>query len=97
MWSHLGKESRNLAELTVGTVTGHVSKRSLEDSSIDVALHALLEALQIFPGLTGLIEQVISCLFDRTHEGSHLFRMLAEEVVVGDVEDRAKAAAAKLS
>lgn len=84
-------------QLTVGAVSGHISEGSLKDTSVDFALHALLEALQVFPSLLRLVEEVIGGTLDSSHESSYLVRMLLNKVVVGDVEDRAEAATAELS
>lgn len=82
--------------LTISTVARHVGERSLKDASADGVLHALLEQLEVFPGLLRLVEEVVCGPLDGTHEGAHLFRVLMNEAVVGDVEDRAEAATAEL-
>ena len=87
----------------LGPVTAHVlqiaaevRKRPLEDLPVHGSAHGRLDVHVGFVRSGRLGEHVLRGALDGAQEGAHLRLVAREEGVVGDIQDRAEAAAAEL-
>lgn len=88
----------NLSPVTTDVlqVTAEVGERPLEDLTVDRGSHDGLHVNVFFEGRCRLCENVVRCTLDSTHELLNLLGVGGQEGIVGNVEDGAEAAAAKL-
>ena len=88
----------NLSPVTADVlqVTAEVSERPLEDLTVDRGAHDGLHVNVFFESGCRLREDVVGCTLDSAHELVNLLGIGGQEGIVGNVEDRAEAAAAKL-
>lgn len=82
--------------LDVLQVTAEVGERALEDLAVHGGSHDRLHIDVFLVCLCGLGENVLGCALDGVHKLGYLFRVGFQECVVGNVQDRAEAAAAEL-
>lgn len=83
--------------LDVLQVTAEVGVGALEDLAVDGSAHDRLDVDELFIGLGGLRDDIVSGTLDGAHELLDLVLVASDEGVVGNVQDRAEAAAAQLS
>lgn len=82
--------------LDVLQVVGQVREAALEDLTVQGRVEHGLEVDKGLPRLLGLLQHKVRGALDGTHERAHALRVLRDELVVADVQDRAEAAAAQL-
>ena len=80
--------------LDVLQILGQVSEAALEDLPVQWRVQYGFEVDELLPGLLGLREHEVRRALHRTHERAHSLRILRDEAVVADVQNRAEAAAA---
>lgn len=87
----------NLGPVTLDVlqIAAEVRKGALEDLAVHRGSHDGLDVDVLLVGLGGLREDVVGSALDGAHELLHLVWVGGQEGVVGDVEDRAEAAAAE--
>lgn len=82
--------------LDILEVLGEVGEASLEDLPVKFGTHDWFEIDIFSPGSLRLTQNKVGGALDSTKERANLFRVLGQEVVIGDVEDGAETAAPKL-
>lgn len=75
-------------------VLGEVRERALEDLAVEGRAHDRLELDVLLERLGRLREHEVRRALDGPHERAHFVRVLRQELLVADVQDRAEAAAA---
>ncbi len=82
--------------LDVLQIAREVGVAALKDFAVELGAHDGLEVDVLGPGLFRLVEDKVGGALDGAQERAHLGRVGGQEVVVGNVEDGAEAAAAEL-
>jgi hypothetical protein len=78
-------------------ILGEVRVATLKDLVVEGGAKHGLEVDKLGPRLVGMSEDKVGGLLDSAHEGADLVRVLADELLIANVQDRAEAAAAQLS